>query len=193
MKQSEKLDLILKELYKHKHDGLYYSITAICEELNIDVAPHIEVPNIAHRLKNDGMINTIFTRDDASASLTSYGIDYCEEDSYSHTGHSIINNNYINVTNSPNANVVSSSSNVAISITNHGDIKNKINEIRSATEKLTDQGKKQEILECIDEVEAGIDAGKKPKYAFSSLSHMAGSLAEVGLLVIELGKLIFGG
>lgn len=191
MKQSEKLDLILRELYKHKHDGHYHSIKEICDNLNIDIAANAEVPSLAHRLKNDSLINAHFMLNDAMASLTTYGIDYCEEDSYTYRGSSIITNNYINVTNSPNANVVSNSSNVTITINNHQAIKNKITEIRDAAETLTDQIIKQEILECLEEVEASIEAGKKPKYSFTYLANIAGGLAGVGSLVIELGKLIF--
>lgn len=37
MKQSEKLDLILRELYKYKNDGKYYSIGRICDSLFIPI------------------------------------------------------------------------------------------------------------------------------------------------------------
>jgi HEPN domain-containing protein len=193
MKQSEKLDLILKELYKHKHDGKFHSISEICNYLKMSVIENEEIFSLAQRLKNDCYINLQFSHDDAFASLTSYGIEYCEEDSYTYKGHSIITNNYINVTNSPNANVVSNSSNVTITITNYGEIKNKITEIKEAVGKLTDETIKQEVLDCIEEIETNIEAGRKPKFAFASLINIAGSLSGVGLLIIELGKLIFGG
>lgn len=192
MKQSEKLDLILRELYKHKHDGKYYYLSQICKELNIAVAPNTEIPTLGHRLKSDMLINASFRQNDVAACLTTYGIDYCEQDSYTYRGHSIITSTYnINVTNSPNANVVSNSSNVSISITNHDGIRNKINQIKDVVDKIPDGLNKQEFLECLEEVETSIEAGKKPKYSFSSLTDIAGGLAGVGSLVIELGKLIF--
>lgn len=38
MKQSEKLDLILRELYKYRFDGKYYNIGWILTNLNIEFA-----------------------------------------------------------------------------------------------------------------------------------------------------------
>ncbi|PWA05416.1 hypothetical protein [Flavobacterium psychrotolerans] len=194
MKQSEKLDIILKALYGSRFDGRYYSIGAILENLNIEFDPFIELRMLAKRLEDDGLIKTIFSRNDASATLTSIGIDYCEGNSYTYIGKSLITNNYhMNITNSPNANIVSKSSNVTIKITNYGEIKRTIENLRNSisNHEEIDLDKKQEMLECVDEIETNIDAGKKPKYSFTALSHMAGSLSEVGLFVIELGKLIF--
>jgi hypothetical protein len=93
MKQSEKLDLILRELYKYKNDGKYYSITSICESQNIPIDSQHEIFNISKRLHTDDFINQS-TYDDCAAELTSYGIEYCEENSYSYSGHSVITNNY---------------------------------------------------------------------------------------------------
>ena len=195
MKQSEKLDLILRVLYQYRHDGQHHAIEAICEIQKIPVEPHNEVRALAHRLQDDGYIKATFTKGATLALLTSHGIEYCEEDSYAYRGHSIITNTYnMTISNSPNANIVSGSSNVNIAINNYGDIKTKIEEIRQAVNNDTEVAatKKQEIKDCIDEVENNIDAGKKPKFSFNALAHLAGSVSEIGLLVIELGRLIFG-
>lgn len=191
MKQSEKLDLILRDLYNHKHDGTYYSIGEIVQRLNIPGVNDIELKSLAHRLKNDGHVKAMFTHYDVSATLTSEGIDYCEGSSYSIGGSSIISNTYnMEITNSPNANIVSQSSNVNIQITNK-EASDKIKEIINAVQNATsiDHERKQEILECVEEVKTLVDAGKKPKHVLQSLIHMAGSASEVGLLVIELSRL----
>jgi hypothetical protein len=195
MKQVEKLDIILKELYKYRFDGKFYDIGTLLEDLKIDVEPHTELRMLGKRLEEDGFIKTIWQRYGPSACLTSYGIEYCEENSYTYTGQSVITNNYnMTITNSPNANIVSNSSNVNIQITNYREIKNKIETLKDTVNKNNEieSAKKTEILECIDEIETTIDAGKKPKFSFASLTHIAGSLSEVGLLVVELGRLIFG-
>ena len=115
IKQSEKLDLILKGLYKFKDTGKYYSLVSICNAMNISLAID-EWNRLAHRLKNDGYVKTIFHHSDCSLQLTTYGIDYCEQDSYTYSGNAIITNVYnINVKNSSNTNIVSHSDNVNVS------------------------------------------------------------------------------
>jgi hypothetical protein len=192
MKQVEKLDLILRDLYNHKHDGKYYSIGEIVQRLKISDVNDIELKSLAHRLKNDGHIKAMFTHYDVSAALTSEGIDYCEGSSYSYGGNSIITNTFhMEISNSPNANIVSQSSDVNIQITTN-EVSDTIKKIIDAVQnnKSVDEQTKQEILECVDEVKTVVDAGKKPKSALASLVHMAGSLAEVGLFVMELARLL---
>lgn len=196
MKQSEKLDLILKALYQIRHDGFYYSIESICEANNIPVAPHNEVSMLAHRLNNDGYIKASFTKSDTSAILTSHGIEYCEEDSYSYQGHSIITNTYnLTISNSPNANIISGSKNVNIQIHNYSEIKKKISEVRDAIENNDgiSKDKQKNLVECLDEVETLIDADKKPKFSFKQLTEEGSNIAGIGSILIELGRLIFGG
>lgn len=195
MKQVEKLDIILKELYKYRFNGKYYEIGSLLDELKIDVEPHTELRMLFKRLQDDGYIKLISFGHRTSACLTSYGIEYCEENSYTYIGRSIITNNYnLTIKNSPNANIVSNSSNVNIQITNYGEIKTKIETLKYvvSNSKEIDSAKKIEILDCVDEIETTIDAGKKPKFSFASLTHIAGSISEIGLLVVELGRLIFG-
>lgn len=196
MKQSEKLDLILRALYQLRYDGNFHSFKSICETQNIPVEPQNEIRMLAHRLKDDGYINAVFTRSDAAAVLTSYGIEYCEEDSYSYKGHSIITNTYnLTISNSPNANIVSSSTNVTIQIANHAEIKNKINELRKTVQSNADisDKKKQDLIDCLEEVETSIDAGKKPKFSFKQLTEQGSNVAGIGSLLVDLGQLIFGG
>lgn len=94
MKQSEKLDLILRELYKTKNDGTPYSISDIFRNLNIPLDSTFELLSIAELLKDDGFIKSFTMLTDCDALLTSRGIKYCEENSYSNPGHSILTNNY---------------------------------------------------------------------------------------------------
>ncbi len=191
MKQSTKLDLILKELYKYKNDGYLYSIASICDELNIPLDSLMEVRSLATRLRDAGLINGQFKLHDFSAQLTSHGIDYCEEDSYTYSGHSIVNNNYnnISITNSPNTNIVNNSSNVEIS--------SSINEVSESIERIfevlvtdntIDESKLTEISECLKEIQESLKNNQKPKFAIKSLIEIASGISSIGSWITVLGQ-----
>jgi hypothetical protein len=190
MKQSEKLDLILRDLYKYKNDGHHHSIGLICKALNIPLDSDLEMGNLASRLKTDGLINATITIGDSSAELTSSGIEYCEENSYSYTGHSIITNNYnISVVNSPNSNIVSQSSNVSIT-QSISEVNQTIEKIREtiASDSTIEMCKVDEILECLNEIQECIKNNQKPKYAIKSLLEIAGGISSIASLVMTLGQ-----
>jgi hypothetical protein len=52
---------------------------------------------------------------------------------------------------------------------------------------------KENLVECLEEVETAIDAGKKPKFSFKQLTEQGSNIASVGSLLVDLGQLIFGG
>lgn len=190
MKQSEKLDLILKALYNWKNDGKYYSISWICETHKIPIDSVLELNKLGHRLKDDGYINTMFTHNDCKAELTTYGIEYCEEDSYSYSGHSIINNNYsISIVNSPNSNIVSQSSNVTIT-QNFSQASEAVEKIREAvaTDNSIDKEQASEILDCLNEIQNNLQNNKKPKFAIKSLIDIAGGISSISSWVTLLGQ-----
>lgn len=190
MKQSEKLDLILRELYKYKNDGKYYSIRRICETLNIPLDSFIELNKLAHRLKDDGFIDPMFIRNDCSAELTSYGIEYCEENSYTYSGHSIITNNYsISIVDSPNSNIVNQSSNVTIT-QNISEASHAVKKIREtiALDNTIDENKAVEILECLNEIQDNLKYNQKPKFAIKSLIDISGGISSISSWVTTLGQ-----
>lgn len=190
MKQSKKLDLILRELYKYKNDGKFYSINSICEALEIPIDSFLELNKIAHRLKNDGYIETMFTHNDCRAELTTHGIDYCEENSYTSAGNSIISNNYsISLVNSPNSKVVNESNNVSI-IEMTDETNNAIEKIRATVvqETTINQSTITEILECLSEIEESLKNNQKPKFAIKSLIDLASGISSIGSWVTTLGQ-----
>jgi hypothetical protein len=190
MKQSEKLDLSIRELYKHKNDGNYYSIGNICRSLNIPLDSMLELNKLAHRLEDDGFIETMFVLNDCSAELTSYGIEYCEENSYSYSGHSVITNNYsISIVNSPNSNIVNQSSKVMIS-QNVSEVHKAIDSIREtvATDATLDKEKATEIIECLNEIQESLKDNKKPKFAIKSLIDLAGGISSIASWVTVLAQ-----
>lgn len=190
MKQFEKLDLILKELYKYKNDGRCYSIGEICKDLNIPLDSVSEIGTLSNRLKTDGFIKAIPMCGDSLAELTSYGIEYCEENSYSYTGHSIITNNYsISIVNSPNSNIVNQSSNVSIT-QNISEVNQAIEKIRETvkTDKTISDSKATEIIECLSEIQECLKNNKKPKFAIKSLIDIAGGISSIASWLTVLGQ-----
>lgn len=190
MKQSEKLDLILRELYNHKNDGSCYSIGEICRTLNIPLDSVSEIRLLANRLETDGFIKAVITCGDSSAELTSYGIEYCEENSYSYSEHSIITNNYsISIVNSPNSNIVNQSSNVSIT-QNISEVNQAIEKIREtiAIDKTINVTKATEILECLNEIQECLKKNNKPKFAIKSLLDIAGGISSIASWVTVLGQ-----
>ncbi|MEC5158044.1 hypothetical protein [Chryseobacterium sp. MP_3.2] len=68
MKQLEKLDLILKTLHTNQNS----TIEDICETQNIPLNSIDEIQILAKRLEDENYIRVF-------ATITSYGIEYCEE------------------------------------------------------------------------------------------------------------------
>jgi len=171
MKQSEKLDLILRELYKYRFDGRYYNIGGLLIDLNIDFEEYTELRMLCKRLEDDGLIKTMWVKAGANACLTSYGIEYCEETSYSYR------------TQSQNVNI-------------HYDINQvdqKIKEILKAIEKekSLNEEEKNEMIDNLDEIITILKADKRPKVSYKTLLENSASIAGISSLVVELGKLIF--
>ncbi len=113
MKQSEKLDLILRHIYNFRFDKKFHAVPNVCKAIGVPVEVPVETNMLAKRLKDNGYVRTVEYGDRIDIKITSEGIDYCEHDSYSFKGHSIVTNNY-NITGSPNANIITDSNGVNI-------------------------------------------------------------------------------
>jgi hypothetical protein len=189
MKQSEKFDIILKRLYEYRYDGKYYSMLEIMN--NYGQSPSFdEVFALAKKLENDRYIKISVQNDDVMASLTTEGIDYVEEDSYSISGSPIISKNYsISIVNSPNANLVNQSSNVSIK-QQLQNVDDAIFNIRKSLEQSNDIHVEivQNILECLKEIEQNIENGNRPKFAIKSLIEISAGIASIGSWVTTLGQ-----
>jgi hypothetical protein len=189
MKQSEKLDIILRGLYQHQG---YWEIEKILDSNKISVSTE-EIWRLAHRLHSDGYIEQpAVSAGKPLCRINSYGIGYFEGSSYTYEGQSLITNNYITVSSSPNAAVVTNSQHVNITITNYTEIKNKISELKEATKKETDitESKINEILDCLSEIEASVDADHTPKFSFRSLLSLTSDIVGLSPLVIALAKIL---
>jgi hypothetical protein len=191
MKQTEKLDILLRCLYKFKHDGQYHSIQTILSEEGIEVNRE-EAYSLCKRLDSEGMIEMVSTKDDVSAEITSYGIEYCEGDSFTYSGSAIINNNYqITVTNSPGSNIVNQSSNVKIN-TQINNISELLDKILAAIEndKTIDSKKKLELSELTNEIKNNLKLGQIPKFGLKSFISLIGDISSISDLVFNLRQMI---
>ena len=150
MKQVEILDLLLKGLYQEKKDD-YHSFCMIIQKYNIQVKTIDELSRLAKRLEKDSLIGKPrFTKNDISARLTSYGIDYCEGDSYTYKNSAIIHNNYnISIENSSDTTIVNQSDNVKVEISK-SDFKNELMEIVGLIETEIPKDFQQSIIDRIN-------------------------------------------
>ena len=191
MKQTEKFDLILKKLYEFGFDGKYHSIVEILSDSSVQVTKG-EVYALIERLDSEGLVKMISTKDSIDAIITSYGVQYCEDDSFTHRGIALINNNYdIKIENSPGANIVNRSTNV--NITNQiNEVRNILGKIRQAIDEdiAVSDNTKAEIIECILEIDNNLKAGQVPKFGIRNLIELAGDISSIAGLVITLIQLL---
>jgi len=189
MKQSEKLDIILKGLYEYRFDGKCYSITEILNNYNVNTT-FDEVFALAKKLERDSHIKLLGQHNDVLGSITTEGVAYVEDDSYSISGSPITNNHYtISIVNSPNSNLISQSSNISIE-QNFGDIEQTINNIRKTVQEDNniDKDIMKDILECLKEIDESIKNGNKPKFAIKSLLDITAGIASIASWVTVLGQ-----
>jgi hypothetical protein len=161
MKQSEKLDIILRYLYDRKDDNKEYSIADVLASSGVETNP-TEIARLAEHLERDKYIklNNLSSKL-KKAKITSKGITYAEGESYSHKGSNIIN--HYNIVNSPQTNVVVNSNQVTINQTQYESATEIIKQIRETISKdeSVAVAVRTEILECLTEIESGLE-NKKP-------------------------------
>lgn len=196
MKQSEKLDYILKTLYKVRHQEGFSRLKEIIRASNISTSSTDEIDTLTDRLIADKFIDAhLFEDGDGLIKLTSQGIDYVEGDSYTSKGVPI-NHVFYNTTisNSTGISVVNDSHDVNVNISNNSKLNNKLDELISAINSNTEASKIQQIemIECIYEIKSSISQDRTSKYAFQSLLNIASNFAGIGSLVLEIGKSLPG-
>ncbi len=197
MKQSEKLDFILNKLYEHRNESPYYSIPGLAWDIT-DEGPDFqkldELHRLSKRLEKDNMIKTIWDRSGANARITSHGIDYCENSSYTTKGFPLIQNNSITISDSSNVNIISNSHNASINNTSHKEARELINSILLAIKNDTslDIEFKNEVIECFDEINNKLESNKPvPKLFNTILLDYGSKIASISNFVLNLGKILF--
>ena len=120
MKQSEKLDLLLKGLYEKKNEH-HSLLSEIAKTYSIEISSRDELFRLAERLEQDGYIRKPIYTSSIYCAISSLGIEYCEEDSYAFKGSPVINNTYISVEGSSSTQIVTQSKDTKIN--SKGDLK----------------------------------------------------------------------
>lgn len=186
MKQKEKLDLILKRLYQNRHTkNSYLSIYAILQELCIYESDE-EARTLATRLKDDHMVDAISTRGGVELKITSYGIDYCEEDSYSHAGIPAVALNY---TIHGNAVFGDNNSNISQRISYGQESQELLRKIAEGIDSSAElsESQKTQALECVGDIEEKLQAQKKVSaYQWSNLLNCTANIAQVTSFALQL-------
>lgn len=209
MKQREKLDYILRALYERRTEQGFIEIEKICSDIDENISSS-EIGELVERLKNQGLINAIFTSGNSSAKLTSEGIEYCEGDSFSewkNSQHSpstvnvfgtVVNGSNINVVTGNRNNVSSGSNNTfasgsgSISINSIPEyVLENLNKIRDGLDEIKDLdlSSKEEILECIEDIREKIESkGKIGKYLIKSLLDYTSKIASIGSFAVDIAR-----
>lgn len=186
MNHKEKLDKVLYLLYPIRYSGSQPMITQVLIDGNIDFEAD-EPRIIAERLDQDGLIKASFTNDGAFVKLTSRGIEYCEQESYSTPNTPVIN--LFNISNSTNTSIqIGDKNKVIYNYTEQ--INEKIEELRNQINNNTEltEVMVREIGECLDELDDKINSKKKiPKLLITGL---LSTTADIGTIYPYVKSLV---
>jgi len=161
-------------------------ITQVLVDGNIEF--EMEEPRIlAKRLNQDGLIKASFTKDGAFVKLTSRGIEYCEQESYSTPNTPVIN--LFSISNSTNTSIQIGNYN-SVLYNDKEQIDEKIEELRNQIEENTDltEAMVREIGECLDELDEKISNNKSiPKLLLTGL---LSTTADIGTIYPYVKSLV---
>lgn len=187
MKQKEKLDAILKILYE---DSRYQQRNILSDYQKLD-SNYDELVVLTERLKKEGLVERLVTKDSIEIKLTSQGVEYCEEDSFTVQGRSVIQNSYITLNNSPGSNIIGQSPGSSI-VQKASQANNILDQITTTTQEddAIDSECKKEIIECVEEIKDAINSGRKSKSAVRGLLSLISEFASLSSLGISLKQLL---
>lgn len=193
MKQTEKLDIILKKLYDYRYDGQYYKIDLIFSEKKIEYQGE-ETFILAKRLEDDGLVQRAGNIS-TSVRLTSHGIDYCENDSYTYSGSSVMTNNYnLTISNSPNAILNNQSPNSIFITGDLNKLSTTIDQIRETI--LNDESigkeKKLDIQHSLTQITNELKEGELKKESVKKFLDKTSKISSIGSFLLNLMRLIIG-
>ncbi len=191
MKQKARLDYLLNELYKNKSIDQMSNVYAITDKMPVDIN-RSEAKIMAERLFKLDLIKISYSSTSLRAKLTSIGIEYCEEDSFTNTGEPVINHNYnLTISNSPNSNIVNQSKNININ-SKIENINSIIDEISNKVSKDSKIGleQKKNIEECAKEIKLNLYNNNIPKFGILSMINLLSDIASVSSLALSLSEYV---
>lgn len=188
MKQSEKLDLILKKLYEYRNDQTALTVQAVMESLGI-YETKIEAERLKSRLEEDKLIDVDkYMGFVDTVKINSRGIEYCEETSFTDKNKSIVNMHFSG--NFHNSNLMTAASSINYSSQSIGatdEITDLIQRIREALRQEAKQEEQEDLTEYIQDVENKIKNNEKvPRLQWNTLIQNSANLATSGSLILQL-------
>ncbi|CCH02036.1 hypothetical protein FAES_4036 [Fibrella aestuarina BUZ 2] len=189
MKQSEQLDLLLRLLYEQP--GRHGNPVDLFDTQGISIDTD-EAQTLIDRLIEENLI----VREQQFGSyqpvrLKSQGIEFVEGTSFAQKGTPIVNHNTnYQISHSTNANIVIGSTNTTISQQAESATKQLLENIRKAVsnDPIVTDSQRQDIVDCVDDVQAGIETGRIPKTAIKQLLDSGSKIASISSFVINLGR-----
>lgn len=98
--------------------------------------------------------------------------------------------NHYSISNSSNASIVAYSDNVNVTQHYNDESKQLLKRIReiASNDMAIDQKQRQEITDCIDDVEAGIETGRIPKVSLKQLLETGAKISSISSFAIKLAE-----
>ena len=191
MKQKARLDFLLNELYKCKSEDQMSDVYAITDKMPVEITMS-DAKVMAERLYNLDLIKLSNSKSSLRAKLTSIGIEYCEEDSFTNDGEPVINHNYnLTISNSPNSNIVNQSKSININ-SKIENISSLINEISNTIEQDSNINieQKENIVDCAKEIKINLEKNNIPKIGIKSMLNLLSDIASVSSLALSLAQYV---
>lgn len=186
MKETEKIDIVLRGMYEFRETGDNVAPSDFIPELSLEGERRI-----SQWLLDCGLATGSFSNDGGHLRITTEGIFYCEEDSFSQPGSSVFSITNVYNDNSPGT---------TIQIVIQGQViyenaKAAIDEIRAVKSELESmKGVNNEMVsligECLDDLESKIDQRKSvPGYLWEWLSRFD-NVTSLASKIVSVRKLI---
>ncbi len=177
MKESEKLDIILRGLYEYRSSDYYNTPHYFLPDLTMQ-----DEIRLARWLLNEEMVQGTITQDGARLSITSIGVMYCEGNSMSHPGSPVTLITYVQNINSPGSTMQVGIQGQVL-YPNITEVQKQIDEIRTQLGALTGISTSivSEIGECLDEIAAKVEDRKPvPEFFWKWLGRAADGTSLAG-------------
>jgi hypothetical protein len=188
MKQSEKLDIILRGLYERRDGRQWDDAQEILKEKGIEVSD-MELDRLKERLTSDRLVEDLGAVGHALLKITSRGVEYCEEDSYSYRGRSLLSiDQSVNISGSEHINVIANSTNSSIQTGDTEALSKALASLQTEIEgnqELSSQ-QREDMMESLVEAKDHYSKGMKPKGAIKHILEVGKSIAAIASLATTI-------
>lgn len=193
MKQSEKLDRMLRYLYDHRFDGQRYMLKHVVGQLKLDIG-WPEAIALAGRLEADNFVDSIkMAGGERLMEITTYGVDYCEAHSYGNAELPLANYSPVFIQQSSNVVVMQGSPGARVNNASpYAELVDTIVKAAEGDQSITPTAL-SELRQMLDEIKASLAGGTVPRTTTKVLIERFGALSSIGSFVTQLASMILGG